>query len=141
MKELEKIIYFSGIFDGEGCVYAYRRKNTFSLEIEISMTHLPTLKHLQSTFDLGTINPIKKREGCKQAFRYRLRGNQASSVLKQIQPYLITKKEEVDTALILHEYNQETKYIRSEEVIEKKEELLQKLKELKTYEFKSSESV
>jgi intein/homing endonuclease len=148
-----KLEYIAGFFDGEGCIVIQkiidtdtRKKRCPSLRVIITNTNLLILKQIEKYFySLGiegkiTIkrrNPSDIRKPC---YQWVLWCNRAFNFLKIIHPYLIVKKEQ---ALLGMEYintigktkqkglrNKNGIYI-SEEIIEKRKEIINKLSKMK----------
>lgn len=90
------IAYLAGFFDGEGCIYILKAKKAwgFAYDLEISFTNSDPepLLLAQAAFG-GTISVSKDtREGRKNVSRLRLRSRKASNALREMLPYLRTKK-------------------------------------------------
>lgn len=100
------IIWSAGIFDGEGTVYIKKTRRGKSeghvLDMEVSMTHKPTIERLYNTYGIGSFRPCRRKnpgEGHRQAWKWSITSRQAVEVLNLMLPYISTKKEEVLVAL------------------------------------------
>lgn len=89
--------YFAGLFDGEGCVHISNQH--YSLSVIITMCHKPTIELLNSSFP-GCMRMRKpKNNRTRIAWCWSVQSDKALKFLKQIEPYVITKKEEVLLAI------------------------------------------
>ena len=99
--------YLAGLFDGEGCIRIQRNvwskgstKNPiYSLRCSINMTDKKVISMLHNTFG-GCLNVSKRPNPNHRTIYNWIMGSQkAYNFLKQIQPYCITKKEEINLAI------------------------------------------
>lgn len=92
----------AGIVDGEGYIGINGGGNTrkaFTLSVKLDMIHKPTLDRLAAIFGLGNVMPLNRyTKAGRQVWRWQVFGNNALTVLKLIQPYMLTKLEEVTVA-------------------------------------------
>lgn len=103
----EKLIYLSGIFDGEGCVSIGRQKRTFGYvyqqQLSIGNTDIRLIEWLIENFG-GSMPKTQKKEGNrKYNYLWSLHGSKSYKLLKKIHPYLIIKQEQADNAIELWE--------------------------------------
>jgi hypothetical protein len=106
--EKSKLGWIAGIIDGEGCIYFKRnqikgnRKNlSFSLTVSVVNTDLRIIKAI-ADFYKGGIWTKKAQGNWKEAYRLTLSSQEGYRLLKDIYPYLISKKERAWLALQLH---------------------------------------
>ncbi len=124
----EERAYEAGIIDGEGSIMLTRfHKNQLPAPcITIASTSLELLKWVKDKSGLGSIkskknyNPINH----KDSFTYSVRYDEAISLLKEIEPYLVIEQKKLKAQMILNEYKKLTprngRY--SKELLQKKEE-------------------
>lgn len=128
MLSYEERAYIAGIIDGEGSIMLTRfHKNQFpSPCITIASTSLELLEWVKAKTGLGSIkskknyNPINH----KDSYTYILRYDEAISLLKDIEPYLVIEQKKLRAQMILKDYKRLTprngRY--SEELLSQKEE-------------------
>lgn len=96
----EEAAYFAGFFDGEGSVILY--PGGFGgrprLRVSFANTHLPTLEWMKLVCETGSIvtkAPWTKPEQLhyKTSYTWQCYGSNAVSLLEQMLPYLIQKRE------------------------------------------------
>lgn len=96
--------YLAGFIDGEGSVMLYRRRDSVALRVTAANTHLATLKNIAKLCGCGGVvhfdrgNPKHKPAGWWQ-----VNAEAAASMLKQIRPYMFTKRQQADLALDFQE--------------------------------------
>jgi len=124
----EEKAYLAGIIDGEGSIMLIRfHKNQFPAPcITIASTSLELLQWVKAKSGLGSIkskknyNPISH----KDSYTYIVRYDEAISLLKEVEPYLIIEQKKLRAQMILNEYKILTprngRY--SEELLKQKEE-------------------
>jgi hypothetical protein len=143
------VVYFSGVLDSEGSIFIKKSKTKksviHSLELEIVMTHKPTIERLHNMFGIGSMRAVKRNKAKhhKQAWKVVFSANQAETILNVVLPYMITKKEEAELALEFVELKRSRvgRSGLSEEMIELREMYYQKMKELKKIEYEQTEGV
>jgi hypothetical protein len=95
----EEAAWFAGLFDGEGTIVEPHlsnpnRKNK-GLRIAITNTHLPLLWKVQEVAGCGQIieqgKPTSSRHA--QAYQWATYSDNARSLLEQMEPWLIVKRE------------------------------------------------
>lgn len=105
-----EIAYVAGLFDGEGYVRAQKITRPLPSEyiawqvyIGIGMTHAQVIEKLQRQFGGSlTINDHSKRNiNHRPQFFWKTSSQKACAMLRQILPFLIVKREEVELALEL----------------------------------------
>ena len=130
--------YLAGLFDGEGCVGYYKRqgnrnKYSYVSVVMIAQSDLRLMLWLESKIGFGTVT---SRAG-KKHFEYHWSTNKRQHVkefLEVIQPYLILKKDQVDT-LLMHIEQEGVEPLRrgmvTPDVLLKRENVYQRLRQLK----------
>ena len=109
----DKLAYLAGLFDGEGCVtykkyWSNKRKDRprkyycWRIQMEIVMTHEPTIKWCADTFG-GRCIP-KPRKEYKMQYRWRQGFRDAYEIAKAIEPYPVTKKTELQNIIKHYEH-------------------------------------
>ncbi len=103
--------YIAGIIDGEGCIDVARcrpdrqRKNgRFLLLVTINMTSSVVLDWLNKATGLGTTKPIHRgrRPGQRPYYGWQAVSAGAASLLQQVVPYLVLKREHAQLLLDTH---------------------------------------
>ena len=104
MREISKedLIYIAGLFDGEGSVTLYEKRDKYRiknlrLEAQIANTHKETLEWIKDLFKLGSV--YKGARVRKQTYHYFVGDWQAAVFLTAILPYLKIKKAVVQEKL------------------------------------------
>ena len=101
--------YIAGLFDGEGHIqykqYMKQRKNnekpypTWSVRMEVSMTHKSVLLLIHNLLGVGTVTKRKNGKGSlgkKQQWRWRCQLRDAYYVCLLLQPYAHVKLEQIN---------------------------------------------
>jgi hypothetical protein len=142
--------WFAGFVDGEACVrmYTYERKRTkdstkkyrvYRVTIQIANTHLPTLKLIQNRFG-GSLHELpKKSDKHKQAYVLCWAQNKAVTLLTEIEPFLVTKKEQVSVILAAWKPCNKGSQKLTPEIVEQRMQAISKVQELKRVEFLRNE--
>lgn len=97
--------YISGVFDGEGSIILYDRGfgGRQQLRITISNTDKPLIDWLKATVGSGTIITKKwtkpEHAHYKTSYTWQIYGANAVSILQQMLPYLIVKRERAEYAI------------------------------------------
>jgi hypothetical protein len=101
MKETD-IAWLAGLFDGEGCVYSCwpKKKN---VRVEIAMSHLPTLQHVQFLFPGRFTSKVLGHGSLsvRPQWTWRLDTNGSRNFLRLLLPYLVTKREQARIAILM----------------------------------------
>ncbi len=136
-----EIAYLAGLFDGEGCILINKLKMRkgethcqYSLDMRIHQKRKETINMVQQCFG-GNVFQNKKGLNSTSPgtlmYTWQCRGVKAGNVLRLILPFLIEKKEQVETGIEFLETF--PKYSRKGEITAGFQELYyQKLKLLKT---------
>jgi len=96
------LAWAGGLLDGEACIAIARCKQPngsiiYHPVIQVDMANEPTLWRLRTIFGCGPIwsqRPRKKARNPKPMFRWRPFGSDAAYIVRQIEPYLYTKRAE-----------------------------------------------
>lgn len=99
--------WLAGLIDGEGSInisVAYNKhhkfsKNHYALNLEISLTHLPTLEKVKTLCGVGSLTEHKDKRKHRPYWLWMARSNQALMILELIHPYLVTKKASAEIAI------------------------------------------
>lgn len=105
----EDIIWFAGLFDGEGCISVDRykpnpkageRSTKYRLKVRMNMCHFPTMERVHSLFG-GSMLYRKGYSSRNQADQgcWSVTGAKCLSVLQIIRPYLFTKAFDADIGM------------------------------------------
>jgi len=97
-----QLIYFAGIFDGEGSVNIEvqaprenRKYYYYSLRIIIINTNKDLMEWLVKNFD-GKYSARKKIEGRKLCYRWAKCSREAAEILEACLPYMVVKKKQAE---------------------------------------------
>ena len=132
------LAWAAGLIDGEGCICIYRRKargNTaqrHNLVLVVSMVPDAALRKLCLLFG-GKIN-FKPARRLKQgnSWEWRVHQKEAQAVLKQLQPYLVTKLAEARLAIQFCDMPAATRWKKlPQNIIDAREEFCVKLSDMK----------
>lgn len=136
--------YVAGLFDGEGYVYIFKKvrgnSTGYYLSAGITMCHRPILEILHQQFG-GHLNGSRAEllnPNHRTQFLWGLANKQAASFIKEIQPYVIIKKDEIDIGLALQDHIEKIGYPTKEQrdgVIAYRENLFQQCKTMKSRTF------
>lgn len=146
MLEKTQLAYIAGIIDGEGCITIIKHKTRcksphYQVHVVMCMCDPRILEFLNKNFG-GSFRPKRKKTlRWRKAFQWSLVANQAIAFLRIIRPWLVLKAEEADIAIELQKdtINRTKKYGTSrelpKEVLEYRENLRQKITQLKRIEY------
>lgn len=108
MKDTEAA-WLAGIFDGEGCVWSRwpKRKNVI---VEVKMADYRTVSRINDLFPgrfvQGHISGMSKLP----QWRWSLDTNGSKRFLELVMPYLVTKREQAEVAILLCDRSMPHKY-------------------------------
>lgn len=143
LTELERLIspqYLAGMVDADGCINIVKMARSkrgeverHELRLQVTNTDKAFIEMIQAQFGghirvAGRSNPLHKT-----AYHWSTQGAQAESIIRQIQPYLIIKKERAEVALQMRATMGQRKgrgYKVPTEVVELRESLYIKMKHL-----------
>jgi len=95
-----RLAYAAGLFDGEGCVGAYKDKRNgrpYS-QIQMQNNNKALVQFLADIFG-GNVNKGTRRAHQSQSYLWACFGKHAASVLTMLYPYLIGKKAQAKLAI------------------------------------------
>jgi intein/homing endonuclease len=107
MLRQEQVIFLAGFFDGEGCITIGKNG---AVEIKIINTSLINLKLYSKVFG-GEVHSRSQKVN-KSQYYYAQYGVNAIEFLKEVQPYLLDKKEQANAALEYFELRNNTEILR-----------------------------
>lgn len=107
MTRQEQIIFLAGFFDGEGCITIGKNG---AIEIKIINTSYINLKMYTEVFG-GEVRSRSQKVN-KTQYYYAQYGINAFEFLKEIQPYLLDKKEQADAVLEYFDLRNNTEILR-----------------------------
>ena len=150
MSDRKKIIYLTGIIDGEGYIgikksdYGKRvvgdcRNPTYHERIQVRMIHEGAINLLKEIFGGNYYKESPYNNGRKPLYCYQASDKLAATILKKTLPYLIVKKKQAETVLKLRK-SKESKSARlrgspakrpmKPKIVEYREKLYQQIKKL-----------
>lgn len=105
----ERIAYYAGFFDGEGCVYLAKDKGgrpccdeaRWGLRVSIVNTYKPILEQIQQHYG-GRVKAVirsKKEENRRKAWVWILHSKNIGKFLTDITPHLVEKQARANAAL------------------------------------------
>ena len=96
--KIEDIIYFAGIVDGEGCIYAqhYKIGNRISATLVVGNTFKQLINWIQHHISVGTLSCVDRKDcpNSKPIYIWICSRPDIEQVLSLILPYLIIKKKQ-----------------------------------------------
>jgi len=102
MSEIERT-WFAGLFDGEGCVGWPRRNVLHSVYLSITNTNENLMNRVAEITGTGRIKYKHRDSRHSPIWVWACYGENARSILRQIVPWLIVKKEAAEVALGIKE--------------------------------------
>lgn len=93
----EAIVWLAGIFEGEGSVWAYDRKNRKCVDLclQVVSTDIDVLERCKSIAGVGSIFQGRKGDEIrKPCFKWAVHGQQAYAVIVMIYPFLLSRRAE-----------------------------------------------
>lgn len=97
---IEQRCYIAGVWDGEGSVILYMRRDAVALRITVANTFLPLIEWLKKTTGVGAgLTKDRTPDKHKVSHWFQANSEAAESILKQLVPYLIVKKGQAVLAL------------------------------------------
>lgn len=135
------IAWLAGLFDGEGCIHIYKRGNTssYGLRISVGNVHLPTLERINTIFP-GTLRrqkSSKKHSTWRIQYVWSVKSQDNRKFLELIKIYCICKQSDIITALKFLDVHQINKGQSQKDVSKIKEQLYLECRQNKKYEFKT----
>lgn len=94
--------WLAGIIDGEGAIWCRWPKRT-NVVVEVKMTDLRTLEHIQSLWPGRLVNGQLSERGWSKLpqFRWSIDTLGAAALLTRIEPFMVTKREVARAAIEL----------------------------------------
>lgn len=133
-----KLAYLAGILDGEDSVrieFEKRehrgRENNYRLRLSISNTDLNLMNWLTTNFGRSCLKEKKRIGNYKQYYQWEIKSNtRSASLLKQLLPYLIIKRERAEVAIEFAKMMKGTGNRYTEQEKQQRKELYEKMKQL-----------
>lgn len=104
------LAYIAGIVDGEGCISVRKRKvgkkyryTQHNITLIVVNTDKKMIDFLQRIFPAYVMTYQDKKPNCRRMWRWCIESRKAEKILKDILPYLITKKGQAKVAIELSE--------------------------------------
>jgi hypothetical protein len=97
-----KLAYFAGLIDGEGCIGIYSRGKAQSRSpyLDVKMTCEKTVRSLHEFFGVGSVGFRKSlMVNRKDQWAWKITGKKAQVIIRQIQPFMLTKAEIAEEVL------------------------------------------
>lgn len=95
--QIIKLGWTAGIIDGEGCICIYNfagtKKRILGLRLCVGNTDARMIRKLKELWG-GWIYPIAKTKCRKPFWNWVIQGKKAASILIELLPYLVAKKEQ-----------------------------------------------
>lgn len=132
------LAYIGGLIDGEGCIgSSHPLHNRKPLQINVTMIHKPTIEWLWRTCGGSLVGRRSNQKGARQGWSWIIKGVRTYSLLRKILPFMVTKREEAETAIELGAtlWTDNVRGQVTEEVLARRRELGQKLRDLKRREW------
>ncbi|HYR89325.1 MAG TPA: hypothetical protein VE422_34940 [Terriglobia bacterium] len=94
--------WLAGFVDGEGCI-TYCNPTCPTIQITLANTSESTMRFICAATSCGAVYPMADKKGrCKPAWHWKVSAAaQVREILKAIAPYVLTKKRQVDIALLM----------------------------------------
>lgn len=105
MNHIEKYAYLAGIIDGEGTIsmYFYKRLNRYFLTFEVYNNCPKLVQWLETNiggYSRAITSPSRKDKiNWKTTYVWRLQNNEILEVLRNLLPFLVSKKEQCEIAI------------------------------------------
>ena len=117
------IQYLAGLFDGEGCISIIRanvkskneraRSPAYELKLHIRMTDPRPIKVFRDFFDTKKGGYVVRQEykplNHRPTYCFGCSHTKAETIIKQLLPYLICKKEQAELAIEFQQYIRDSK--------------------------------
>jgi hypothetical protein len=104
-RNMASLYYLAGIIDGEGCISISKgtiNHRQQSIRIRVANTNFELIDWLHTQFG-GKTNYIKKKGNRRPQKMWSVLARKAAILLREIQPYLIVKREQAKIALLFQE--------------------------------------
>lgn len=100
MTDQVRLAYIAGIIDGEGTVghFGNGRGTNKRFLVEVNMTCKPIIDLLQETFGGSVVMRPRQQPHWQDQWRWRVVSAEARAVYRQLEPFLILKKNRLEDA-------------------------------------------
>ena len=97
--------WLAGFLDGEGSIMLHGRKTAVALRLTATNTHRPTLDHIEMLCGVGKVlwQSYRQSERHKPSGWWLANGEAAETVIRQLLPYLVTKRLQAELAVSFQE--------------------------------------
>ena len=139
MAKEERLAYFAGITDGEGCIYIRKTHHKdrkgfglcYQIAVSIEMTSKKIVEMFFNEFG-GSMLTRLKDVNYKRLYSWVVSSNKARDFLVMVLPYLVEKRKQAELALELHNtvISKVKKYKFNQEDISQRESYYQQIKSL-----------
>ncbi len=107
MSEQELIAYLAGLFDAEGSIIVEKKKPAnsnksvrYGVVVSMGNTRPELVQVARDRYGGSVVGPVYQKEGQRPFYLWRLSGKSACEFLRDIEPYLIVKR---DRLPLVHE--------------------------------------
>ena len=95
LSDQEKLIFLSGIFEGEGCFGHFKNgKKPRRIEIQLQMTDPDVVNKFYNYFKKGHISKKEYANHYKTIYRWKVTGLEALKILHKMLPYFCKRRKE-----------------------------------------------
>lgn len=129
--------YIAGFIDGEGTISMHKRRKNGRLQfvwyLSIVNTDKEVLEYIKEAIGFGTIrikNMTNGHLGSKPCYGLYYSHNQAKKILQALYPYLKVKRRQAGLIIFLPKRYPGFQPAKSNEILEKQEQIYNKLKEI-----------
>jgi hypothetical protein len=105
-----ELAYLAGLFDAEGSILIVRKEpgprnksRQYILNVTITNTKFEIVNTARQNFGGNIVGPIRQNPNHNPFFRWKLEGARARDFLRQVEPYLIIKRDLLALAFELQE--------------------------------------
>ncbi len=111
MNDRELTAYLAGLFDAEGSIFIEKKKpygdnrtTRYVLAVTIANTRLELVEIAHKRYGGSLVGPVQqKKQNQRPFFIWKLSGPMARDFLKEVEPYLIVKREKLTLAYALQD--------------------------------------
>tara|TARA_A100001391_G_scaffold122939_3_gene83813 strand:+ start:2135 stop:2614 length:480 start_codon:yes stop_codon:yes gene_type:complete len=91
----QKLIFLSGIFEGEGCFGHFSNgKKPRRIEIQVQMTDIDVVNKFYDFFKKGSVSKKEYDNHYKTIYRWKVTGLEALKILHKMLPYFCKRRKE-----------------------------------------------
>ncbi len=105
MIDRELVAYLAGLFDAEGSILIQKKRPAgsnksvrYALSVTLTNTRPELVRLVQRRFKGSVVGPVHQTERQRPFYRWKLEGASARNFLREIEPYLIIKRDRVAMA-------------------------------------------